>query len=54
VSDGFERFVGLLGEKVELNGWTKYRAGLDVKSTCAPHGQSLIYAADSRSSALLL
>jgi len=35
VSDAFERFVGLLGDKVELQGWTKFRAGLDVKSARA-------------------
>uniref|UniRef100_A0A1E1XMI0 GTPase-activating Rap/Ran-GAP domain-like protein 3 n=1 Tax=Amblyomma sculptum TaxID=1581419 RepID=A0A1E1XMI0_AMBSC len=27
----FDRFVNLLGEKVRLKGWDKYRGGLDVK-----------------------
>jgi hypothetical protein len=27
----FERFTALLGDKVRLKGWDKYRGGLDVK-----------------------
>jgi len=32
VSVEFERFLELLGERIELRGWQKYRGGLDVKS----------------------
>ena len=32
VSEDFERFLELLGERIELKGWKKYRGGLDVKS----------------------
>lgn len=32
VSEDFERFLELLGDKIELKGWQKYRGGLDVKS----------------------
>ena len=32
VSEEFERFLELMGDKVELKGWQKYRGGLDVKS----------------------
>ena len=32
VSEDFERFLELLGDRVELKGWQKYRGGLDVKS----------------------
>ena len=35
VSEEFERFLELLGEKIELKGWQKYRGGLDVKSKLA-------------------
>lgn len=28
----FDRFLALLGDKIELNGWTKFRGGLDVKT----------------------
>ncbi|PRP80563.1 hypothetical protein PROFUN_11876 [Planoprotostelium fungivorum] len=31
-SEDFIEFLELLGEKVQLQGWTKYRAGLDVKT----------------------
>jgi RAP1 GTPase activating protein 1 len=31
-SEIFEKFLSLLGEKITLNGWKKYKAGLDVKS----------------------
>ncbi|KAG8234166.1 hypothetical protein J437_LFUL013468, partial [Ladona fulva] len=30
-SPEFDRFVGLLGDKIRLKGWDKYRGGLDVK-----------------------
>ncbi|KAG8292577.1 GTPase-activating Rap/Ran-GAP domain-like protein 3 [Homalodisca vitripennis] len=30
-SEEFDRFTSLLGEKVRLKGWDKYRGGLDVK-----------------------
>ncbi|XP_068729084.1 GTPase-activating Rap/Ran-GAP domain-like protein 3 [Montipora capricornis] len=32
VSEDFERFLELLGERIELKGWKKYRGGLDVKN----------------------
>lgn len=32
VSEDFERFLELLGDKIQLKGWQKYRGGLDVKS----------------------
>jgi hypothetical protein len=32
-SPEFDRFVSLLGDKVRLKGWDKYRGGLDVKGT---------------------
>ena len=32
VSEDFEHFLELLGERIELKGWQKYRGGLDVKS----------------------
>lgn len=35
VSEEFERFLELLGEKIKLKGWQKYRGGLDVKSKFA-------------------
>jgi hypothetical protein len=31
-SPEYNQFLALLGEKVELLGWTRYRAGLDVKA----------------------
>ncbi|XP_066594271.1 GTPase-activating Rap/Ran-GAP domain-like protein 3 isoform X2 [Prorops nasuta] len=30
-SSGFERFLEILGERIRLKGWDKYRGGLDVK-----------------------
>lgn len=32
-SEGFEAFLEMLGEKVQLSGWTKYSAGLDTSRT---------------------
>lgn len=32
-SPGFEKFLDILGEKIRLRGWDKYRGGLDVKGT---------------------
>ena len=32
VSEEFEHFLELMGDKIELKGWRKYRGGLDVKS----------------------
>ena len=29
-SEGFENFLNLLGEKITLKGWDRYRGGLDV------------------------
>lgn len=31
-SADWEEFLGVLGAKVELQGWPNYRAGLDVKT----------------------
>ena len=31
-SEEFENFLELLGQKIELKGWKKYRGGLDVRS----------------------
>lgn len=28
----YEEFLSVLGQKIELKGWTNYRGGLDVKS----------------------
>ncbi|XP_015108623.1 GTPase-activating Rap/Ran-GAP domain-like protein 3 isoform X2 [Diachasma alloeum] len=30
-SPGFERFLEILGERIRLKGWDKYRGGLDIK-----------------------
>jgi hypothetical protein len=30
-SKEFERFLTILGNKIRLKGWDKYRGGLDVK-----------------------
>jgi len=30
-SPGFESFLEILGERIRLKGWDKYRGGLDVK-----------------------
>lgn len=32
-SQKFEDFLTLLGEKIRLKGWDKYRGGLDVKGS---------------------
>ena len=32
-SPEFDRFARLLGDKIRLKGWDKYRGGLDVKGT---------------------
>ena len=32
-SKEFERFLSILGNKIRLKGWDKYRGGLDVKGT---------------------
>lgn len=32
-SEGFVSFLELLGEKIQLEGWTKYAAGLDTNRT---------------------
>lgn len=37
-SPSFEEFLNMLGQRVELKGWTKYRAGLDVnRNTTGTH-----------------
>jgi hypothetical protein len=41
-SPAFEEFLSLLGDKVVLKGWTRYRAGLNVHSTyIMPHDTPL-------------
>lgn len=40
-SPSFNRFLDLLGEKVQLKNWNKYSGGLDVKSNSS--GESSIY-----------
>lgn len=30
-SDSFEEFLTVLGEKIRLKGWERFRGGLDVK-----------------------
>lgn len=30
-SEDFEEFLGVLGEKIRLQGWERYRGGLDIK-----------------------
>lgn len=30
-SEKFEQFLNLLGERIRLKGWDKYRGGLDIK-----------------------
>lgn len=30
-SEKFEQFLNLLGERIKLKGWDKYRGGLDIK-----------------------
>ena len=32
-SPAFDEFLGLMGDRIRLEGWTRYRGGLDVKST---------------------
>ena len=50
VEDGnedFDRFISLLGDRVSLQGWDKFKAGLDVKCkfvTC-PLSLSSIFSA---------
>lgn len=36
-SPGFEEFLDLLGDKVQLKGFDKFRGGLDVKSKHIRH-----------------
>lgn len=30
-SEKFDQFLNLLGDKIRLRGWDKYRGGLDIK-----------------------
>lgn len=30
-SENFDGFLGVIGEKIRLKGWERYRGGLDVK-----------------------
>lgn len=32
ISPAFDEFLNHLGERIELNGWTKFAGGLDTKS----------------------
>lgn len=32
-SENFEEFLSVLGEKIRLKGWERFRGGLDVKGT---------------------
>lgn len=32
-SPGFDKFLEILGERIRLKNWDKYRGGLDVKGT---------------------
>jgi len=36
-SPAFDEFLGLLGERIKLEGWNKFRGGLDCKSASMPH-----------------
>ena len=33
-TQSFDNFVDLLGERIALKGWEKFKGGLDVKSRC--------------------
>ena len=39
-SEAFEHFLSMIGDKIALEGWTQYRAGLDVRS--APPASPLL------------
>lgn len=43
----FEEFLSLLGEKIRLKGWDKYRGGLDIK------GKEFIHISDSYQATLI-
>lgn len=30
-SESFDEFLGVIGDKIRLKGWERYRGGLDVK-----------------------
>lgn len=47
-SQKFEEFLSLLGEKIRLKGWDKYRGGLDIK------GKEIIYKLNSCKVTLLV
>lgn len=36
-SEEFNQFISLLGNRVRLKGWDKYRGGLDVKGVTSFH-----------------
>ena len=40
-SKGFQTFLDMLGDTVELKGWSGFRGGLDVKSKAATSTDSL-------------
>jgi hypothetical protein len=39
-SPEFEEFLDFIADKVQLNKWTKFRAGLDVRSTPRTHART--------------
>ena len=36
-SPAFDEFLRLLGDRIKLEGWARYRGGLDVKSATRSH-----------------
>ena len=44
-SKAFNEFLELLGQKVKMRGFAKYRAQLDNKSECSPHTMTLLLCA---------
>ena len=40
-SENFDRFLSLIGERVTLKGWQKFRGGLDVKGNMT--GEQSLY-----------
>lgn len=36
-SESFDEFLGILGEKIRLKGWERFRGGLDVKGKMIAH-----------------
>lgn len=40
-SESFNEFLSVLGEKIKLRGWERFRGGLDVKGKRSPVRNSL-------------